>query len=153
MWKILSLMLILPAALQAQDRSADDFMIASRQIAPAALTDYPLVRCAALYRSIHVFAGREVMGDGPYETAVRFEKEFGISAAFIRAQENELETDAAVDAVMQDIDGIAGLYGLRYQLNAESTGHAFANDQMWQDDRAYCANLFTMMTDASEGSE
>ena len=142
------LALILPVTAHAQ--GADEFMQASRAIAPNAVTDYPLVRCAALYRSIHVFAGRDVMGDGPYETAVQFEKEFGINAALIRAQEKELGSDAAVDAVMRDIDGIAGLYGLRYQLNADATGHAFANDPMWQSDREYCTGLFQRISDAAQ---
>ena len=149
--KIASILALLFLPMLALAQSTDDFMMASRTAAPDASTDYPLIRCAALQLSTMTFAGVEVMGEERYSESIEVQKEFGISAAIVRAKEKDLDPNSLIPLVINDIQVISDMYLDRYRTNTQTAGFPFANDQMWKDDQNYCAGLYERVIETAAG--
>ncbi len=118
--------------------SAQSLEPLAKMIAEGAASDYPLVRCAALYR---------VMGSWSYERMTSEQIEnvqdmvvlFLAAAANARARASGQSVTAAIsEGVVRDKANIEDLYRQRFDDNYARTGQAWANDSVISSDTELC---------------
>ena len=128
-------------------QSAEAFEAETRAAAPMAGESYGLVRCAAMFRSITLAIGPDLLGPERVAGLSQVEQRFGVAAAMVRMEaEAGLDQEGAINAVLNDIEAITPLYLNRYDANRDATGHAWSGDEMLAGDRSYCQALIEAMS-------
>jgi len=140
--------LVLPApALEPADRGRFDR--AAQTAAGAAGPAYPLLRCAGLFRSVRLHAGRAALGPERWAHAEGVEARLTLAAVALRtgplsgaAAET---TRRARDAADDGIEAIATLYLRRYAAMIAMTGRPWSADPLWAQDNATCARVLAAL--------
>ncbi len=150
MKKLLIVLLLVPGFGHAQSQSAEEFMRMSEMILPNADVDYPPIRCAAFYRSIHLLFDDTQLGpDGDWNMQ-QLEQAFRATAAIVRQEDRGVSETEALESVVEDIEIMSGLYLERYRILAQQGGNPFVSDPMLTEDNAFCTNLFQRIVAAYE---
>jgi hypothetical protein len=132
--------LALPApAQEPRDRAA--FEAAAEAAAPMAGESYPWARCAGLYRSVRLHAGRAAMGEARWDYAGQVEAALRRRASLERAAEYGQPWPAAQIQAEVDVAALARLYLARYRAMIAATGRPWSRDPLWAEDNRVCGGL------------
>jgi len=137
-------MVVIAAALPAPGATAmdrRDFEDAAEQAAPMAGASYAYARCAGLYRSVRLHAGRQALGEARWDYANQVEAALHRRAALTRVEEQGQAWPSARLQAEQDIEALARLYLSRYRLMIITTGRPWSRDDLWAEDNATCGGL------------
>jgi hypothetical protein len=144
----IALMILIALVLPAPARELvprDRFDRAAEAAAAEAGASYALLRCAGLYRSVRLHAGRAALGPDRWAHAERVETI--LTRAAVEQRTGHVEhaehdsTTTARDAAEAGIDAIAALYVRRYAAMIAMTGRPWSADPMWKQDNATCNRL------------
>lgn len=134
------LSVVLPArAATPMDRR--DFDAAAEQAAPMAGPAYAYVRCAGLYRSVRLHAGRAALGFDRWDYARQVEAALHRRASLIRAEDQGQAWPSARLQSEQDIEAMARLYLARYRAMILTEGRPWSRDALWAEDNRTCGAL------------
>ncbi|MEM9248306.1 MAG: hypothetical protein AAGB05_06360 [Pseudomonadota bacterium] len=134
------LSLIVPArAATPMDRR--DFEAAAEQAAPMAGPAYAYVRCAALYRSVRLHAGRAALGEVRWDYALQVEAALARRAALLRAEDQGQPWQSAESQTAQDVSAVSRLYLTRYRAMIAENGRPWSRDALWAQDNRTCGAL------------
>ena len=140
--------LVLPApAVEQAGRTRFDR--AAETAAGGAGTAYPLLRCAGLYRSVRLHAGRAALGPERWAHAEGVEARLVLAAVALRtgpvATAPQATTRAARDAIEAGVDAVATLYLRRYAAMIALTGRPWSADRLWAEDNAACTRVLAAL--------
>jgi len=136
--------LALPAPAHGQTHAPRDrraFEAAAEAAAPMAGASYPWARCAGLYRSVRLHAGRQALGTARWDYAGQVEAALHRRAALERASELGQPWPSARISAEVDIDALARLYLARYRAMIAATGRPWSRDPLWAEDNRTCGGL------------
>jgi hypothetical protein len=125
----------------AEPRARRDFEMAAEQAAPMAGRSYPWARCAGLYRSVRLHAGRAALGAARWDYAVQVEAALARKAALERAEEYAQPWRMARAQAEVDVAALARLYLSRYRAMIAATGRPWSTDALWAEDNRTCGGL------------
>jgi hypothetical protein len=131
----------LPAGVLTEPRDRRDFEMAAEQAAPMAGRSYPWARCAGLYRSVRLHAGRAALGEARWDYARQVEAALARKAALERAEEHAQPWRMAVAQAEVDVAALARLYLARYRAMIAATGRPWSTDPLWAEDNRTCGGL------------
>ena len=137
---MLLIALALPAPGQTP-RDRADFDAAAEAAAPMAGRSYPWARCAGLYRSVRLHAGRAALGETRWDYARQVEAALRRRAALERAEETGQPWRAARLGAEVDVAALARLYLARYRAMIAATGRPWSRDPLWAEDNETCGGL------------
>lgn len=144
----IALMILIALVLPAPARDLpvrERFDRAAEQAVADAGPAYPLLRCAALYRSVRLHAGRAALGPERWAHAERVETALARAAVELRAGPLDAAGHdmalAARERVETGVDAIAALYLRRYAAMIAMTGLPWSADPMWTQDNATCRRV------------
>ncbi len=141
---MLLIALALPAPAQGQPQEPRDrraFEAAAEAAAPMAGASYPWARCAGLYRSVRLHAGRQALGAARWDYAGQVAAALARRAALERAAELGQPWPSARVSAEVDIDALARLYLGRYRAMIAATGRPWSRDPLWAEDNRTCGGL------------
>ena len=122
-------------------RGGRDFTARALDLAPQAGDSFMLVRCAALYRSVRLHAGRDALGAARWDHARAVEGRLARQAALVRVAQYGSTLAMARTAARSDIHAVARLYLARYDRSIAETGRPWSTDPLWAADNAACRTL------------
>lgn len=139
---LIALALPAPAHAQAQEpRDRRAFEAAAEAAAPMAGRSYAWARCAGLYRSVRLHAGRQALGEARWDYAGQVEAALHRRASLERAEEFGQAWPSARISAEVDIDALARLYLARYHAMIAATGRPWSRDPIWAADNETCGGL------------
>ncbi|MEM1432316.1 MAG: hypothetical protein AAGG09_22895 [Pseudomonadota bacterium] len=118
-----------------------DFEDAAEQAAPMAGASYAYARCAGLYRSVRLHAGRQALGEARWDYANQVEAALHRRASLTRVEEQGQPWRSARLQAEQDIAAVARVYLSRYRLMILTTGRPWSRDTLWAEDNRTCGGL------------
>lgn len=121
--------------------SRGDFERAAEQAAPMAGESYPFARCAGLYRSVRLHAGRRALGEARWDYAVQVEAALTRKAALTRVETQGTAWRSAEIQAEVDTAALSRLYLSRYVAMIATTGRPWSLDTLWAEDNATCGGL------------
>lgn len=131
---------LIPSTAEPSDE-ARAFESLLRQAAPGAEEEFPLSRCAALYRSLLVSVDPDLLSADAVDSLVLAEGTFGASAAGIRVRTRGEDQKTAVDAVAVQTLALAQVYIERYAANRLKRDHSWADDPVLAADWDMCMKM------------
>jgi hypothetical protein len=137
---MIAIALALPAP-ASEPRDRRDFEAAAEAAAPLAGRSYPFARCAGLYRSVRLHAGRRALGEARWDYAIQVEAALARKAALERAEERGTPWISAQVRAEVDVAALARLYLARYRAMIAETGRPWSRDPLWAEDNATCGGL------------
>ena len=126
------------ASLASPSRS-DEMIPLLELIGKGADNTYPIVRCAALFYSVLLYAGETQMGP---ENTKKINDEVAAWVNLATEIRAPAMKENARPSVIKDISLLSDQYLSRYQSNYTSFGQAFGTDALWQSDTDVCVKLF-----------
>ena len=138
------LMILIALALPAPAATPldrDDFERAAEQAAPMAGGSYPFARCAGLYRSVRLHAGRRAFGRERWDYATQVEAALTRKAALTRVEEQGQPWRSAQIQAEVDTAALSRLYLNRYEAMIATTGRPWTRDTLWAEDNETCGGL------------
>lgn len=131
------LALLIPSPAMAQD----EMQPLRVEIGDGAPMSYIGTRCAAFYAASSAYLGDQVSEDMQDQVSNIVSL---LTTTAVDAMEQEgLDTDAARDAVADEIGALSEAYRQRFEANAETGGTAFANDPVYLSDSEDCMAVLT----------
>ncbi len=128
-----------PASDPAGDRRAFD--AAAERAAPRAGNSYAWARCAGLFRSVKLHAGRAALGEARWTYATQAEGALLATAARVRMRADGQSAASARMAAELDVMALARVYLARYTARAAATGRPWSDDAVWAQDTRACRSL------------
>ncbi|MEO1681606.1 MAG: hypothetical protein AAFU80_25975 [Pseudomonadota bacterium] len=118
-----------------------DFEAAAEQAAPMAGASYRWARCAGLYRSVRLHAGRRALGAERWDYATQVEGALTRKAALTRAEDQGQPWRSAQMQAEVDVAALSRLYLARYEAQIAATGRPWSRDPLWAEDNRTCGDL------------